>query len=162
MTRDMLQHVFPVPVSEVFPANFPSTVKVTSLPDPVALIPLPPPPSPISDSRLEKDESSDSRSELNEQIDLLALLLAGVAKNTDNIIAKHMATSSLAAHASGGEFPLESTAVMDAPLVSRVSTTSIIPKGAAKCKGLQIKIILINNSYKFVKIGYFLYQADRK
>ena len=75
---------------------------------------------------------------LSEQIDLLALLLAGVAKNTDNIIAKHMATSSLAAHARGGETPLESTAVMDAPLVSRVSTTSIIPKGAAKCKGLKI------------------------
>ena len=76
---------------------------------------------------------------LSEQIDLLALLLAGVAKNTDNIIAKHMATSSLAAHARGGESPLESTAVMDAPLVSRVSTTSIIPKGAAKCIGLKIK-----------------------
>merc|ERR1712109_419228 len=109
----------------------PSTVNVTSFPDPEVLIPLPPP-SPISDSRLEKDES-DSRSELNEQIDLLALLLAGVAKNTDNIIAKHMATSSLAAQARGGESPLESTAVMDAPLVNRVSTTSIIPKGAAKC-----------------------------
>ena len=55
--------VFPVPVSEVFPvpAEMPSTVNVTSLPEPEVLIPLPPP-SPISDSRLEKDES-DSRSE---------------------------------------------------------------------------------------------------
>ena len=74
---------------------------------------------------------------LKEQIDRRASLLAGVAKNTDNIMAKHMATSSLAAHDKAGESPLESTAVMDAPLISRVSTTSHMPKGAAKCRGLK-------------------------
>ena len=47
-------------------------------------------------------------------------------------MAKQVATSSLAAQANGGERPLESTAVIDAPLVNNVSTTSIMPRGAAK------------------------------
>jgi len=90
-----------------------------------------------SDSLLvsEKDES-DSRNELIEQIDLRASLLAGVAKNTERIIAKQVATSSLAAQANAGESPLESTAVIDAPLVRSISTTSIMPNGAAKWSGL--------------------------
>ena len=71
-----------------------------------------------------------------EQIDLLASLFAGVAKNTDNIMARHMATSSFAAQAKGGLRPRPSTAVTDAPLANNVSTTSIMPRGAAKCKGL--------------------------
>ena len=65
-------------------------------------------------------------------------------------MARHMATSSLAAQANGGERPLESTAVMDAPLVSKVSTTSIIPRGAAKCKGLwglKVKVEKIISRY---------------
>ena len=74
---------------------------------------------------------------LIEQIDLLASLLAGVAKNTERIMAKQVATSSLAAQARAGESPLESTAVIDAPLVSSISTTSIMPNGAAKCNGLK-------------------------
>ena len=74
---------------------------------------------------------------LKEQIDLLASLLAGVAKNTDNIMAKQVATSSFGAQAKGGERLRPSTAVTEAPLAKSVSVTSIIPKGAAKCKGLQ-------------------------
>ena len=79
---------------------------------------------------------------LKEQIDLLASLLAGVAKNTDNIMAKQVATSSFGAQARGGERLRPSTAVTEAPLAKSVSVTSIIPKGAAKCRGLQNKIII--------------------
>ena len=79
---------------------------------------------------------------LIEQIDLRASLLAGVAKNTDRIIAKQVATSSLTAHANAGERPLESIAVIDAPLVMSISTTSIMPNGAAKWSGLEIVEIL--------------------
>ena len=78
---------------------------------------------------------------LKEQIDLLASLLAGVAKNTDNIMAKQVATSSFGAQAKGGDRLRPSTAVTEAPLAKSVSVTSIIPKGAAKCRGLQNKII---------------------
>ena len=69
-------------------------------------------------------------------MDRRASLLAGVAKKTDKIMARHMATSSLAAHDNAGDKPLESTAVIDAPLLRRFSTTSHMPRGAAKCKGL--------------------------
>ena len=86
---------------------------------------------------LDTQKSKKFRHLLIEQIDLRASLLAGVAKNTDKIMAKQVATSSLAAQANGGERPLESTAVIDAPLVNNVSTTSIMPKGAAKWRGLQ-------------------------
>ena len=79
---------------------------------------------------------------LKEQIDLLASLLAGVAKNTDNIMAKQVATSSFGAQAKGGDRLRPSTAVTEAPLAKSVSVTSIIPKGAAKCRGLQNKIII--------------------
>ena len=86
---------------------------------------------------------------LIEQIDLLASLLAGVAKNTERIMAKQVATSSLAAQARAGESPLESTAVIDAPLVSSISTTSIMPNGAAKCNGLKkFKLIKGTNLQK--------------
>ena len=87
-------------------------------------------------------------------MDLLASLLAGVARNTDKIMARHMATSSLAAQAKGGERPRPSTAVTEAPLPKSVSTTSIMPKGAAKCKGLKegriINYHILENTRRFV------------
>ena len=46
------------------------------------------------------------------------------------------------AQARAGESPLESTAVIDAPLVMSISTTSIMPNGAAKWSGLEIVEIL--------------------
>ena len=57
-------------------------------------------------------------------------------------MAKQVATSSFGAQAKGGDRLRPSTAVTEAPLAKSVSVTSIIPKGAAKCRGLQNKIII--------------------
>ena len=52
-------------------------------------------------------------------------------------MARHVDTSSLGAHASAGDRPLESKDVTEQPLDNRVSVTSIMPLGAAICRGLK-------------------------
>jgi len=56
--------------------------------------------------------------------------LAEFAQLTCIIMAKHVATSSLGAHAKAGVSPWESVRVKLQPLISNSSVTSIIPFGA--------------------------------
>ena len=79
-------------------------------------------------------------------------------------MARHMATSSFAAQAKGGLRPRPSTAVTDAPLANNVSTTSIMPKGAAKCKGLNQEkmaetVLVVTNEIFELTFGLFCFGA---
>jgi len=74
-----------------------------------------------------------------EEIDFLNdSAVPGFATATCMINAKHMAVSSFGAQAIAGVKPLESTAVTEQPLLSRISVTSIMPLGALMCKGLSL------------------------